>query len=124
MSQVVASFVSLAGIFVAYFFYLLLPGWIESLSRNPVAERLGRFWFSGWGFDRAYDALFVRPFLWLADLNKQDAIDSIYAGIARVNVAFHVGLGACQTGGLRWYALGMAAGAVLFLGIVILIGMN
>jgi NADH-quinone oxidoreductase subunit L len=124
MSQIVASLVALAGIVIAYVFFYRFPRAMETLSRNPAAASIGRFWFSGWGFDSLYDTLFVRPFLWLARLNRQDAVDSLYTGIARMALAFHSGLRTSQTGGLRWYALAMAAGAIIFLGIVMLFGTN
>jgi NADH-quinone oxidoreductase subunit L len=116
--------VQAAGIALAYFFFLRAPQLPDRIVASSAGNMLHGFWLSGWGFDKVYDFLFLRPFLWLARLNRQDAIDSLYAGVARVNVAFHLALSVSQTGGLRWYALGMAAGAIIFLGIVILFGMN
>jgi NADH-quinone oxidoreductase subunit L len=118
-SQIVASVASLAGIFLAYLFFLARPRYAESLVRNPAADLVRRFWFSGWGFDRLYDTLFTRPFLWIARTNKNDAVDSLYAGIAAVNRAVHSALSLSQSGNLRWYAAALAAGAVVFIGIVV-----
>ena len=50
---------------------------------SPVTRALHRFWFAGWGFDRLYMALFVSPFIGMARLNKKDAMDSLYRGIAK-----------------------------------------
>jgi NADH-quinone oxidoreductase subunit L len=107
------------GIFVAFLFFLQKPHYARDLVQSPVAASLHRFWFSGWGFDRMYDTLFVRPFLWMTRVNKSDFIDSIYTGIAGINQAAHDLLSLTQTGSIRWYAMGIAIGAVVFLGIAV-----
>jgi NADH-quinone oxidoreductase subunit L len=66
-----------------------------------------------------YDRLLVRPFLWIADINKKDIIDSGYTGIANLNRSLNALLSKTQTGSIRWYAMGTAIGAVVFLGIII-----
>src|SRR5882672_4375627 len=75
--QAVAAVVSLSGVYLAYFFYLKrpdLPGMIKAATSD-----LHQLWFSGWGFDRLYDTVFVRPFVFLATINKNDVIDKVYA---------------------------------------------
>jgi NADH-quinone oxidoreductase subunit L len=121
MLQVVASLVSIAGVFIAYVLFLGRPRYAEILSKSSVGSTTRRFWFSGWGFDRLYDMLFVRPFIWLTQINRDDFIDLIYTGIAAVNRTLHAFLSATQTGNIRWYAMGIAIGAVVFLGIVVLL---
>jgi NADH-quinone oxidoreductase subunit L len=117
--QIIASIVSLAGILLAWLFFLRRPQDADKLARTPAAASLQRFWFSGWGFDRLYDTLFVRPFLWTARANKDDFIDSGYTGIAAFNRSVHDVLRLTQTGSIRWYAMGIAIGAVVFLGIIV-----
>src|SRR5574341_184859 len=70
--QVIASLVSLSGIALAYLLYLRRPQMAGKLSQTPAGAGLQQFWFSGWGFDRLYDALLVRPFEWIARINKDD----------------------------------------------------
>lgn len=117
--QIIASVVSLAGIFLAWLFYVRRPQDAKKLAQTPAGASLQRFWFSGWGFDRLYDVLFVRPFLWAARANKDDFIDSGYMGIAAFNRSVHNVLRFTQTGSIRWYAMGIAIGAVVFLGIIV-----
>jgi NADH-quinone oxidoreductase subunit L len=119
MLQIIASAASIAGVIIAYVFFIGQPQYAESLSKTSVGSTLKRFWFSGWGFDRLYDILFVRPFIWLIQINRDDFIDLIYTGIAAINRILHAVLSATQTGNIRWYAMGIAAGAVVFLGIVV-----
>src|SRR5574337_1641929 len=106
--QIVASIVSLIGIFIAYYFFLRKPQASHNLVRTPTGAALQRFWFSGWGFDWLYEKLFINPFLWIAKINKSDFIDSGYTGMAAVNRGFHALLSKTQTGNIRWYAMGIA----------------
>jgi NADH-quinone oxidoreductase subunit L len=118
-AQMIASAVSLAGIVIAYLFFLRKPQLSDKLARSAAGASLRRFWFSGWGFDRLYDALLVRPYLWAARVNKNDIIDSGYTGIAAVNRTAHFVISLTQTGNIRWYAAGLAIGAVAFLGVIV-----
>ncbi len=117
--QIIASIISLAGIFMAWLFFLRRPQDAEKLAQTPAVASLRRFWLSGWGFDRLYDTLFVRPYIRAARANKDDFIDSGYTELARFNRAVHHVLSFTQTGSIRWYAMGIAIGAVVFLGIIV-----
>lgn len=119
--QLVASLVSASGIVLAYVLYLRRPAFAEKFATARATETLRRFWFAGWGFDSLYDALFVKPFHWIAKINKDDLIDSGYDGIVTMNTALHRVLSKTQNGSIRWYAMGIAVGVVVFLGIVILL---
>jgi NADH-quinone oxidoreductase subunit L len=119
--QIVASIVSLAGIFVAVFFYLLHPGYLQKISETAIVGSVKRFWIAGWDFDALYEHLFIRPFLRLAGVLKNDFIDSMYNGIGSLTRSLNEILSKTQNGNIRWYAMGMAIGAVVFLGIVIVL---
>jgi NADH-quinone oxidoreductase subunit L len=119
MLQIIASAASIGGVVIAYVLFIGQPQYAEFLSRTFTGSTLHRFWFSGWGFDWLYDILFVRPFIWLIQINRDDFIDLIYTGIAGISRILHAVLSATQTGNIRWYAMGIAAGAVVFLGIVV-----
>ncbi len=89
------------------------------LASSAVGGVLHRFWFSDWGMDWLYDRLFVRPLVWLARVDKDDFIDGFYTGVARVNeIAWRV-LRRTETGKLRWYAAGIAAGSIVFIAVVL-----
>ena len=117
--QVIASAVSLAGLFAAYLFFLRRPGPVEVLAEKRLGERLRRFWLSGWGFDGLYDALFVRPFLWVARISKGDLFDLIYDGVAWFSALLHKTLSLTQTGKVRWYAMSILIGAIIALGVTV-----
>lgn len=117
--QVIAAVVSLGGIFIAWFFFIRQPQAAAGLAGSGIGRPLHRFWFSGWGFDWLYDRLIVRPFVWIAQVDRNDVIDLIYTGIAWLATAFNRLLSATQTGRLRWYAVGIAAGAVIAIALVV-----
>ncbi|HEY3278234.1 MAG TPA: NADH-quinone oxidoreductase subunit L [Syntrophorhabdaceae bacterium] len=106
---------SLGGIFLAYVWTTREHGYDRDLARAP----LGRFLYSGWGFDRLYAIVFVTPFLFLAQLNRNDFLDLWSRGIGRASVAVYRMLCAMQTGNVRWYATFMVLGAIVLIGMVI-----
>jgi NADH-quinone oxidoreductase subunit L len=116
--QVLASLVSISGIVLAYVIYIRKPVFAAKFAAARPIETLRRFWLGGWGFDSLYDALFVRPLIWIARVNKDDIIDSGYDGIVAINSSLNRVLSRTQTGSIRWYAMGIAVGVVVFLGIV------
>jgi NADH-quinone oxidoreductase subunit L len=119
--QLVASFVSLAGIFVALLLYLLQPGYAQKISEIGIFASVKRFWFAGWDFDALYQDLFIQPFLRLATVLKNDFVDSVYNGMGSLSRSVNGILSETQNGNIRWYATGMALGAVVFLGIILLL---
>jgi NADH-quinone oxidoreductase subunit L len=118
--QVIASIVSLSGILVAYVFYIRRPHYVEKLASIRSVDSFKKFCLAGWDFDALYDRMIIRPFLWLAEINKRDIIDYGYTGVADLNRAGYRLLSKTQTGNIRWYAMGIALGAVVFFAIVIL----
>jgi NADH-quinone oxidoreductase subunit L len=109
-----------AGILLAYRLYLRRPRPRGERRQAPVAASLRALWLSGWGFDWLYDRLFVAPLSWFARVNRRDAIDTLYAGLAGGLEALSLHASRTQTGRIRWYASGIAVGAIIVLGIVVL----
>jgi NADH-quinone oxidoreductase subunit L len=113
--QMTAGVVSLAGIYVGYLFYVKTPDYAESF--RSATRDVHQFWFSGWGFDTLYNTLFVRPFVYLAAVNKQDIVDRLYEGIVIVAESFHRAFAFTQNGMLRWYVAGVVIGSIIILAI-------
>ncbi len=111
--------VSLLGIFLAYFLFFGKPRYADSLTSVLPGRLLHRFWFSGWGFDWVYDTFIVRPFDWIARINKEDFIDLFYLGIIWIGRSLSTMLSLSQGGKVRMYAAGIALGAVVALAIVV-----
>ncbi len=119
MLEIDAALAPLAGIILAYIFFLYRPRYAERLLNTTPGKLLHRFWFSGWGFDRVYDRFVVRPFLWFAGVDKDDFIDLPYSGLIRISRMINGALIRTQTGRVRWYAMGIVIGAVLALSVVV-----
>ena len=113
--------VSLGGLAIAALLFLKAPGVVDGVAKNPVGSLLRRYWFAAWGFDWIYDKLFVVPYLWFTRVNAKDAADVAIGMIPTTLRGAHSALARTQTGQIRWYAMGVAAGAVLILGAVALL---
>jgi NADH-quinone oxidoreductase subunit L len=118
-SEAVAGLLFLIGLYFAYLFHLRKRSLADALVANPVGQALHQWWFAGWGFDWIYDKVFVQPYVWVANVNKSDFVDAFYTGVARLAELFYRLLSNTETGRVRWYATGMAAGSVLFIAMVL-----
>jgi len=79
------------------------------------------FLFKGWAFDQIYNAVLVRPFVFLTRINQSDVFDKIYKGIAlnsqRLNQLFSVS----QNGSIRRYIVGVIIGIIFILTLQLLL---
>jgi NADH-quinone oxidoreductase subunit L len=119
--QIIAGVVSLGGVYLAYWLILRRRQVVEGWTASSLGNALHRLWFVGWGFDWLYDTLFVRPYVWMARTNKQDIVDLFYEGLARLAEVLNGLLSRTQTGRVRWYAAGIALGAVIVIALAVLL---
>lgn len=119
--QILALLATFSGIYLAYLFYYKQPQRIEKLKQSGFAMNLYFFWFSGWGFDKLYDVLIVRPVVFIANINKNDVVDKLYQGITFVTIRLYRSLSFTQSGSLRWYIMGLVIGAIIILSIQIML---
>jgi len=84
----------------------------------PINEgRLVRFCRQGLGFDSFYNSLLVKPYQWLAQINKNDIFDQfIMLNVWYVNL-WHDALILVQNGSLRWYLAAFGLAIMLLLGV-------
>jgi NADH-quinone oxidoreductase subunit L len=142
--QLAAAATVLIGLALAFLFFLRRPDWTAKLAQSSAGSVLGRFWFSGWGFDGMYERLIIHPYVRLAQINKNDLFDWMadrlvarpYAGMARflkedffdriffwigaLNAAIARALRVLQNGYVRWYAAGIVVGAILLIATAVL----
>jgi NADH-quinone oxidoreductase subunit L len=115
MVTVITVAAPLIGLLIAALFYLTGTFSAQDFANNYWASPIRQFFFSGWGFDALYDSLLIRPFKAIAGLNKNDAIDGLYRGIALLSRKLHRALSATQTGRVRWYASSLVLGTVVII---------
>jgi NADH-quinone oxidoreductase subunit L len=110
--QLIAALVTLSGVYLGYMLYYGKPGvrWQQS----PGLASTREFLFSGWKFDQLYNFVFVKPFLFITRINKNDAIDRLYNGIAQASLRLNNWFSISQNGSLRLYIVGVLAG-ILFI---------
>jgi NADH-quinone oxidoreductase subunit L len=116
--QLSAAALCILGVGVAYFFYMKRTDLRAELKTSMIVTN--RFWYSGWVFDQVYDFLFVKPYVFLSAINKNDFVDKFYAGIVSVSSFFHDAFARTQNGVMRWYIMGIVVGAIFVLSIGLL----
>ncbi|MBS9404668.1 NADH-quinone oxidoreductase subunit L [Halomonas sp. TRM85114] len=89
--------------------------WLEGPSAQGPGAALWRLWYHDWGSDALYDRLLVQPYRQLVGWLRDDAIDSLVTGVARLAWWSHLGLARTQTGQLRLYLVILSLGVVLIL---------
>jgi NADH-quinone oxidoreductase subunit L len=109
--QALSAIIALSGIYIAYLVYLKKPSLSEPFSHS----RLNKFFEKGWGFDKLYDILIVRPIVWLSVVDKNDFFDLWNKGLSNLALLFNRLLSLTQNGKLRWYLLSFAVGIAIIL---------
>src|SRR5664279_5601778 len=109
--QVLSAIIALSGIYIAYLIYLKKPFISEPFGHS----RINKFFEKGWGFDKLYDTLFVKPVLWLSVIDKNDFFDLWNIGLSRLALFFNRLLSYTQNGKVRWYLLSFAIGIAIIL---------
>jgi len=111
--QLVTIVLSLTGVYLAYYFYVKKPELADQVKRS--LDGIHYVWSSGWGFDNLYNAVFTRPFVYLATINKADVVDKVYSAIVWIAELFNSVFARAQAGILRWYVMGIVVGAILII---------
>jgi len=118
-------FVGLAGIALAYLFYIVAPGLPGMLVARirPVYT----FVYNKWYFDELYDYLFVKPAFYLGRSLWKTGDGALIDGVgpnalAAVTLNIARRAGRLQTGYLYHYTLAMMVGVVALISMYILVG--
>jgi NADH-quinone oxidoreductase subunit L len=113
-----ALLIALIGILIARFFHYKKPEVAERLvAENGFIKSVHNILYHKWYVDELYDALFVKPILWIADRVFYRTIDvNIIDGIVNDVAAFLRGTGNIfrkfQTGDARTYAVAILIGTL------------
>jgi NADH-quinone oxidoreductase subunit L len=111
--QVLSTIISLTGVFIAYNMFIKKP--VEAY--NPKGYQ--QFFLEGWKFDSLYDTLFVKPFVFIANLNKSDIINRAFDALGEAIGRLGGLINTVQNGRLSWYLTGIVAGLILVLTIML-----
>jgi len=113
------SLLVLLGVYLAYLTYIQRAQVLRRIATSSPARALAGFWFGGWGFDTLYEHIFVRPFLALARLNRNDIVDACYGGLVVASRTLNRALSRTVTGRVRAYAAWVAVGSLAALAIAL-----
>lgn len=95
----------------------------RNTSLNEIKENhssITAFCKKALGFDALYDFLFVKPYCFLAKLNRRDVVDQLIMLNAWYVKLWFESLSAMQNGYLRWYAASIGLATLGIVGVVIL----
>ena len=109
--------VSIAGIALAWFFFVQAPRTAAALAASPWTGWIAGWWKNAWGFDALYAFVFVRPFVALSRWSRNDPVDRAVDWTTVLVAWFGRLASATQTGRLRYYA------AIAGLGVTVLIAL-
>lgn len=119
--QGIAVAVTLLGIYAGYALYYRYTFIVERWKQSPTKMWLRNFLFAGWAFDQLYDAVFVKPFVYITRVNKSDVFDQLNKSIASVSQRLNQWLSVSQNGSLRWYIAGVLIGVIFILTLQLLL---
>jgi NADH-quinone oxidoreductase subunit L len=111
--QLVTAALALGGVYLAYILYVKEPQLSDEVKSSTF--ELHRFWLRGWDFDALYNLVFVRPFVFLSRINKNDVVDQFYTGLVQITEYVNSAFVKTQNGILRWYVMGIVVGAILIM---------
>ena len=109
--QALSAIIALSGIYFAYLIYFKNSSLSEPYSHSGI----NKFFEKGWGFDKLYDTLFVKPIVWLSLIDKNDFFDLWNIGLSRLTLLFNRLLSKTQNGKVRWYLLSFTIGIAIIL---------
>ncbi|WP_126331436.1 NADH-quinone oxidoreductase subunit L [Moraxella cuniculi] len=112
------------GLLVAVFLYVINQGrLLDKFKNTTLGAALYHWCYHGLGFDALYDWLFVKPFLAIAKLLKNDPVDKLINIFPALASAGNKVMVKTQTGLLRTHMLsfGMAVAAVLILAMMMVV---
>jgi NADH-quinone oxidoreductase subunit L len=114
--QAISAIIALSGIYFAYIIYFKKPSLSEPYSHSGI----NKFFEKGWGFDKLYDSLFVKPIVWLSVIDKNDFFDLWNMGLSRLALLLNRWLSITQNGKMRWYLMSFALGIAVLLTYILL----
>ncbi len=111
--EVIASVVTLTGVLAAWIFYVRRREFVKWRTASAAGNAIFQFCASGWEFDQLYRWLFVRPYVWISVVNKEDVFDALPNALVRLCEMLHRLLSRTETGLVRHYAMGIVFGIVI-----------
>ena len=111
----VSAALPILGVVAAYLIFQGRQLEARAVRTSAIGRWTAEYWLSGWGMDRLYDAVVVRPYARLAEWWRGEPLDQVVALITGTALRIHLQLSATQSGRLGRYVTVLAAGMVLLI---------
>lgn len=112
-AMIISASVSVAGITATVLVFAKSKSLQQNIANIGWVKTLGLFFLNGWGFDKLYKPLFVDTYLRITGIVATDIIGRYGEAVAAISRVFSLLLNFLQNGNLRWYAAGIAIGALI-----------
>ncbi|MFC3396190.1 NADH-quinone oxidoreductase subunit L [Brenneria rubrifaciens] len=119
--EIASGVVAIAGILLAALLWLGKRQAVKRIANSAPGRFFSTWWFHAWGFDWVYDKVFIRPYLAIAKLLQRDPLNSLMNIPALITRWGNRGLTVSENGQVRWYVASMSLGAVVVLGLLLLV---
>jgi len=119
--EIISGVIALVGLLIASGLWLGKRTLVTALANSTLGRMLNKLWFNAWGFDCLYDKVFVKPFLGISWLLKRDPLNALMNIPAILARFAGRGLLVSENGYLRWYVASMSIGAVVVLGLLLIL---
>lgn len=115
----VAILTPFVGIAFSWFYFAKYRS-IGNYTIEAKQTAINQFFKNGLGFDVLYQWCLIKPYCFIAKLNRRDVIDQLIMLNAWYVRLLHDTLSASQNGSLRWYAAAFGVATVCLIGVVTL----
>lgn len=119
--QLLLTALTILSILISYILFMHSHTEINEIANTPIGKMLLRLWSSEWRFEWLLHFIFIRPYIYLANLIKKDPlskwINIISWGVKKVNFQ----IVSLENGRLRWYMMSIVAGSIIILLLLILV---
>jgi len=119
--EAISGAIAIVGLLVASWLWLGKRTLVTAIANSTLGRLLSKLWFNAWGFDCLYNLVFVKPFLGISWLLKRDPLNALMNIPAILARFAGRGLLVSENGYLRWYVASMSIGAVVVLGLLLVL---
>ena len=113
--------IALVGLAIGVVLFAFAYNAVKSFAKTSLGAGLANICRNALGFDKLYDIVFVKPYLFFAKLFGRDPIDGFWLVLPALVKGGHSFTSSRQTGSLREYASSMGLGVVVLLMILLVI---
>ena len=117
---IVSAAIPIVGVALAYVIFQSGKLDASRVTQSTAGRRTAEYWLEGWGMDRFYAWLLVRPYARLAQWWRGEPMDHVVARLTGSAVVIHEQLSVSQSGRMGRYVAVLSAGLILMLTLMLI----